>query len=178
MFNALETSKTEQFNSIYYATHQKLYGTVFNLCRDKDLTLDILQKVYLLLWEKWETVAEKGNLYPLLYTYAKNTYIDNLRREKCSRKMTEHIINRVNQESSSVETQYKRKEYLAVINNVLSRLTSRRREVIQLYLEEGLTRKKLAERLSISPNTIDNHLRESLSLLRRELQGYAKTGVD
>jgi DNA-binding NarL/FixJ family response regulator len=47
-----------------------------------------------------------------------------------------------------------------------------------LYLEEGLSRKMLGERLCISPNTVDNHLQESLSLLRRELQIYSKTGID
>ncbi|TKC08068.1 sigma-70 family RNA polymerase sigma factor [Pedobacter polaris] len=178
MFNAFETSKTEQFNTIYYATHRKLHCTVLKLCRDRELTLDILQKVYLKLWEKWDGIADKKDLYPLLFTYCKNTYIDELRRNNCGRIATVHITHIAESHAPSVESQYGRKEYLEVVNNVLLRLTSRRREVVKLYLEEGLTRKKLSERLSISPNTIDNHLRESLSLLRHELRLYLKTGID
>ncbi len=178
MFNALETAKTEQFNKVYYATHQQLYSTVLNLCRDRDLTMDILQKVYLKLWEKWPELSDKKELYPLLFTYCKNVYIDELRRNNCGRKAVDTISRTVNSQSPSVESQYGRKEYLEVVNKVLSRLTSRRKEVIKLYLEEGLTRKKLSERLCISPNTIDNHLRESLSLLRHELRSYLKTGID
>ena len=178
MFNAFETTKTAAFNKIYYATHQKLYSMVLNLCKDKDQTLDILQKVYLKLWERWDDIADKTNLSPLLFTYCKNIYIDELRRTNCGRVATDAIKRTAEIHGPSVESEYGRKEYLEVVNTVLLRLTSRRREVIKLYLEEGLTRKKLSERLCISPNTIDNHLRESLSLLRHELQLYLKTGID
>ncbi|WP_256010883.1 RNA polymerase sigma factor [Desertivirga xinjiangensis] len=173
-----EVSKTAQFNSVYYETHKKLYSTVLKLCRDEEQTFDILQKVYLQLWEKWDTVKDKSNLYPLLFTYAKNMYIDDLRRECRRREAIEDIARTAEISGPDGESQIKRKEYMKAINMVISRLTSRRREVVQLYLDEGLTRKKIAEHLSVSPNTIDNHLQESLNILRRELQPYLETGID
>ncbi len=151
---------------------------MLNICRDKDLASDILQKVYLQLWEKWDNIKDKKNLYPLLFTYSKNIYIDELRKNGCGRAAVANITRTSDINSPSAESQYKRKEYMEAVNSALSGLTARRRQVIQLYLEEGLSRKKLGERLRISPNTVDNHLQESLALLRRELRIYLKTGID
>ena len=178
MFMTAKTLQTEQFNAIYYATHKKLHSIILNICRDNDLTADILQKVYLKLWEEWDNVKDKANLFPLLFTYSKNIYIDDLRKVGCGRAAVANITRTIDTYSPSAESQYKRKEYLEAINSVLSRLTTRRRQVIQLYLEEGLSRKKLAEKLCVSPNTVDNHLQKSLSILRSELQVYLKTGID
>ncbi|MCC8407821.1 sigma-70 family RNA polymerase sigma factor [Mucilaginibacter sp. UR6-1] len=171
--------KTAHFNQLYSTTQPKLYAMVINVCRDKDMALDILQKVYLKLWEKWDTIEPKENLMPLLFTFAKNKYIDELRKNKCARAATASITpDKEDALCPATDAQFNRKEYREVLATVISRLTSRRREVVKLYLEEDLSRKKLAERLKISPNTVDNHLQESLNFIRHELSLYIKAGID
>ncbi len=179
VFMIVKNAKAKQFTSVYHTTHRKLYAAVVNICRDKETALDILQKAYLKLWENWDKITDVTDAFPLLYTYSKNSYIDELRKLSTARKVADAITIASQDECGvSAEVQYKRKEYRSALTMALSRLTSRRREVMHLYLEEDLSRLKLAKKLDISPNTVDNHLQESLAFIRKELKLYLETGID
>jgi len=170
MISSSGPAKKKQFNAIYHATHGKLYNTFLKITRDEALVKDILQQCYLRLWERWEQVSGKDDIYPLLFTYARNIFIDELRKIKARRALAQQISHDNGGTGASEEEHYILKEYLEVVRQAVSRMPARRKEVYQLSLEEGMSRRNIAELLSLSPNTIDCHLQEALKTIRRTLK--------
>ncbi len=62
--------------------------------------------------------------------------------------------------SISVEEELKKKETAQKVNIAKVSLTKRQREILKLYACKGLTVKEVAEELSISPKTVENHRNE------------------
>ena len=52
------------------------------------------------------------------------------------------------------------------------KLTFRQRLVIELYNEQGLSAKEIAEQLQINEQSVYNHLSKALAILRDELRVY------
>ena len=166
MILSLSPAKRKQFNTIYHATHGKLFNTLLKLTKDEALVKDILQQCYLKLWENWEKIADKQDIYPLLFTYSRNIFIDEFRKIKARKTLLQNISHTNEDSTSSEEDHYILKECLATVHNAIKHMPARRREVYELALEEGLSRRNIAELLSLSPNTIDCHLQEAIKTLR------------
>lgn len=165
MILSLSPARGKEFNAIYHATHGRLYNTFLKLTKDETLVQDILQQCYIRLWENWEKIADKTDIYPLLFTYARNIFIDELRKIKSRKAMLQNVDSSEEISVSSHE-HYILKERLATVRSAVNSMPPRRREVYRLALEEGLSRRNIAEQLSLSPNTIDCHLQEAMKTLR------------
>ncbi|SFO77568.1 RNA polymerase sigma factor, sigma-70 family [Chitinophaga sp. YR627] len=165
MILSLSPAKRKEFNTIYHATHGRLYNTFLKLTKDETLVKDILQQCYLKLWENWEQITDKTDIYPLLFTYSRNIFIDELRKIKARKTLLQHI-SASGENSVSSEEHYILKECLATVNTAVKHMPARRREVYKLALEEGMSRRNIADLLSLSPNTIDCHLQEAMKTIR------------
>ena len=158
-------AKRNEFEAIYHATHGRLYNTFMKLTDNQPMTKDILQQTYLKFWEKWDAIGDRSDCYPLLFTYARNIFIDELRKIKVAREWQQHSMQQV-EKKNNTEEQYLLKECQVSIEHAVKNMPARRRAIYRLSQEEGLSRKHIAELLSLSPNTIDCHLQEAMKTLR------------
>ena len=165
MFPSECPARIQEFDSIYHATNGRLYNTFLKMTDSQSMAKDILQQTFLKLWENWEMISDKSDLYPLLFTYARNIFIDELRKVKAARELQQQLIQQ-QEKKISAEDQYLFKEYQASLEHEVKNMPARRREVYQLSQDEGMSRKRIAALLSLSPNTIDCHLQEAMKTLR------------
>lgn len=166
-------SQAAAFTTVYENTHQKLYAVFIHICGDKELTKDILQKTYQVLWEKWDTLQDRDDLFPFLLTVARNTFFDHHRRSSRYKQIVKSLQLRTTEQSPAADLDYARKECRQTISSLMTRLPAKRKQAMELYLEAGLSRVEIAEEMNISPNTVDNQLQKALHFLRREMRGYA-----
>lgn len=171
-----ENSKSTAFTSVYQHTHQKLYAVFINICQDKELTKDILQKTYQVLWEKWETIQDKENLFSYLLTVAKNLFFDHYRKSSKYKQIIRHIKQYSSVNATEADQVYLRKECAQTITGLIKQLPAKRKMATQLYLEAGLSRLEIARQMNVSPNTIDNQLQKALKFLQKEMKAYAGGG--
>lgn len=170
MANQNSTLLKGDFEKIFDQTHGKIYNFLLKLTRNEALAEDLTQNSYLKLWENLDHINLEDNLLPLLYTYAKNLYLSDLRRQKVSNGYLMTIVNK-EEPSESLEDKYIFSEYLKVVHSALRKMPSRRREVYQLCREEGLSHKEISEKMSISISTIEAQMNSALKLIKRELRG-------
>lgn len=58
------------------------------------------------------------------------------------------------------------------VENLISNLPERQKQVFLLHREKGLTYPEIAEELEISKNTVENHMVKALKYLRRNLNNF------
>lgn len=115
-----------------------------------------------------ERVDTEEEMLPLLFSYAKNLVIDNLRKSATEKKHFLHLQlaqDTVTQTEPAIYTA----EHLQQINQVIVRMPIRRRKVFLMRKEEGLTISEIAVKLKITPRAVRKHLSEAVDYLKSNL---------
>jgi RNA polymerase sigma-70 factor (family 1) len=164
---------TAAFQQIYADTYEKVFHFIYRLTAKNDvLTDDIVQNVYLSLWEKIDGVGEGSNL-PLLYTIAKRQLIDHYRKTLAEQAKLAGWMKLLPEEGSNTTTdQLAYKEINKRMEKVLSNMPERRRTIFILCREEGLSHREIAGRMDISIDTVQQQMNLALRSLQKEFRYF------
>lgn len=158
------------FDAIYKAYCQRLYGFVLRFIKQKEDAQEIVQEVFLKIWESRAKIDIYASFEAYLFTTAYNVTISLLRKRLSQDKYIAHIkdIQSINQAEQTIdEVEYN--ELAGKVQSLISQLSPRQQEIFYLSREKGLTHEEIAERLNISVNTVKNHMVSSLKFLRSHL---------
>ena len=155
------------FEAVYQATSAKLYGIILRILRRRDLADEVLQEVYVKIWERAGGFSpEIASPIAWMAAIARNRALDEVRR-KLPASIEDHP--EVQDFDSGAETgldSVLRGEDAKRLKDCLDRLAADRRNmVVQAYCE-GFSRDELAQKYSQPVNTIKTWLRRSLSQLK------------
>lgn len=156
--------------SIIYKEHWELmYIAAYNLVKSKQVSEDIVQDVFVNLWEKRERLVVKTSLKGFLYTSTIYKTYDYFRRNKSA--ITVELLESFNelQQSSDPAKELMDKELNEFIENIINELPERCRVVFNLSRKENLSNKEIAEQLKISIRTVEGHISKALRILRDSL---------
>jgi len=166
-----------------YKLTLKEYKNVFNtlyssLCifankylDNSDLSKDIVQEVFIKLWEKQVTFQSKDHIKSFLYTSVRNKALDVIKSPKY--KKTQKTFQNIEKIESKafflrevvvVETSQ-------IIEKAINTLPKRCAQIIKLSLKE-YSNAQIAEELSISINTIKAQKKIAYKKLRPLLRDY------
>ncbi len=164
------TTAADVFEEIFRDTKDRLYHFVFKLTRNNSDTQDILQESYSRLWERMETIDVSVDVLPLLLTYARNCFIDHLRkRERDQRFLDKLATDELATEVAAAYLSLDLKDKEKLLRVSLEQLPAKRRQIFGLVKEQGLSHKEVAEQLGITTGTVEKQVGLSLRFLRKEL---------
>jgi RNA polymerase sigma-70 factor (ECF subfamily) len=162
---------TAKFNRIFFATKDRLYHFVWKLTQHESDTRDIIQNCYAQLWQKIAAIDDTHDVLPLLFTYARNGVIDHLRKKTRQQIMLSQLQQHTAQvnDASHTELQISYKERLNQLQTSIDLLPAKRKEIFTLVKQQGLSHKKVADQLGISPATVEKQVGLSLQFLRKKM---------
>lgn len=143
-----------------------LYGVVFRILKREELAEEVLQDVFLKVWDKIESYdSAKGKLFTWMVNIARNQAIDKSRsRETSKGKKTDdidYLVNKIDiQENSHLQVD------AIGLKEVLLKLSEDQQFIVsQLYLK-GYTQSEVAAEFDIPLGTIKTRLRLAMIELR------------
>jgi RNA polymerase sigma-70 factor (ECF subfamily) len=158
------------FDAIYKAYCQRLYGFVLKFIKQKEDAQEIVQEVFLKIWESRAKIDVYASFEGYLFATAYNVTISLLRKRLNQDKYIAQLkgIQSINEAEQSIdEVEYN--ELAGKVQSLIGQLSPRQQEIFYLSREKGLTHEEIAERLNISVNTVKNHMVSSLKFLRSHL---------
>lgn len=145
------------FRELYHTFHKRLHYFAFALVKTKEAAEEIVEDVFIRLWNQRSTVTEINNLKIYLYTATKNTALNYL-----SRKARESIIEPFDNIDIALQETGVSPEQIMItaeiyqkIRQAVEALPPRCKMIFKLIREDGLRYKEVSEILNISINTID-----------------------
>lgn len=156
----------QAFAALYDATSAKLFGICLSVLRDRAEAEEVLQDVYVRVWQKADSYAVTGHS-PMtwLITVARNLSIDQLRRRKVRTADLDEVAEiadaRPGPEAAAVAQSER-----ARIATCLGELPSDRADAVRRAYLLGETYADLAARFDVPLNTMRTWLRRSLMSLR------------
>ena len=173
----MDSTDFDRIYAIYFPKLVRFSRTYLLFQEDAE---NLVQDIFLKLWEQYDQIPFNGNLNALLFTIVKNRCIDTLRKncqtqgQYCSLSQVEYkelefklySLQRFDENNLSLP------EIEDIIRHAVDSLPNRCREIFWLSRMEGLKYKEIAERLSISVNTVEGQMAIALRKLKVSLKDY------
>jgi RNA polymerase sigma-70 factor (ECF subfamily) len=165
----------EAVGELYDRHSRLLYGLILRIVRDRSEAEEILQEVFVLVWNRVTTYNPGlGPPAAWLVGIARNRAIDRLRANSARRRAIESA--RIDVESNeNPETDAQVGEQQKAIRQALETLPREQRDLIEEAYFLGFTHSELAERHKLPLGTVKTRIRTGLLALREQL---AQIGVE
>ncbi|MDQ3279058.1 MAG: sigma-70 family RNA polymerase sigma factor [Bacteroidota bacterium] len=164
----LLTDDVEAFDALYNRYSHSLYANIFKLTKNEEAARDILQDVFVVLWEKRFTINVNQPVSNWLFAisyYQSLSYLKKKLREQLLRKAME------DDHFTYSEREADRKENsVEVIKNAIQQLSPQKQKVLIRCKLNGKTYKEVADELSISRHTVKEYLSLAITSLRTILK--------
>ncbi|MDR2774724.1 MAG: RNA polymerase sigma-70 factor [Tannerella sp.] len=155
------------YNKLFMRYYSRLCQYVYTLLENREDAEDVVQELFLNLWNSRKRIEIVENVSGYLFKTAKNIALNHIRSAKNYRLMLE---GRDKTEPYYEENQLETDEFRIALYDCIERLPERSREVLILHRIKGFKQKEIAEKLSISVKTIKNQIWMSLQRLRKCLE--------
>lgn len=165
--NLSPEEKVEQLFRQYYAG---LCKSLYRLLRDTSLAEDIVQEVFLQVWDRRAALQMDAAVGAYLYRSCYNTALNFLKRQK-----QQTDVGRLEEEMAGSETPEKELNLLETESQVMraiAALPPKTRLVFSLSRFEELSYQEIADRLEISVKSVEKHMGIALQRLRESLREY------
>lgn len=172
------TLPEQRFRQIFRALYSSLSFYATRLVQD-DEAEDIVQEAFMELWKRKEDIEDESHikafLYRIVYTRALNvikhrTVVNN--HADSVKKVTQFKLDYYDPEANDVMGYIEGLETRKQINDAISKLPAKCREVFILSYQHDKKNKEIAEQLGISIRTVEVHLYKALKTLRTRLKRH------
>ncbi len=173
-------SVKENFDSIYINNFSRLFLFAKEYVLFDEEAENIVQDIFLMLWEKREALRVDVSLTAYLFTLVKNKCIDFLRHQMVEQMYSENVKHEYNEELNvklfaleSFDHNFSSEEDIeTLLRNAIDKLPERCRLIFIKSRIEGKKYKEIAEELNLSVNTVEGQISIALKKLREELKDY------
>ena len=132
---------------------------------------EIVSDVMVWLWENKEMQAFETSLKSYLFKAVKNRCLTLINRNEVKQRIEKMIFDNLQSQYDDPDF-YVMQELTEKIEEALARLPENIREAFELNRFQNLTYNEIAERLGVSPKTIDYRIQQALKQLRIDLKDY------
>ncbi len=166
----LQKGDVEAFDLIYEKYAGKLYSFGLKYLRSTVETEELVQSVFIKLWENHKNLEKELSFKSYLFTIAYNDICKLFRKRNYMQKFIDEAIYENKHTSSETEERIDYKSTLNRVMQMIDKLPQRQKEIIRKSRLEGKPSKEIAEELKLSPGTVDNYISEALKFIRHQMK--------
>jgi len=158
------------FYNIYERYCKRLYGFVLRYIKNEADAEEIVQEVFVKVWEARSKLDIYSSFESFLFTIAYNSTISLFRKRVCEKKYLEYLkLLQHLEKAPDLIDEIQFNDLNSKVQTLLNELTPRQKEIFLLSREEGLSHEEIAKKLDISVNTVKKHMVNTLAFLRSGL---------
>jgi RNA polymerase sigma-70 factor (ECF subfamily) len=161
---------TLQFEELFKSQYRLLCNISNNIVKNERAAEDIVQEVFIKLWQKREELQIHSNLMGYLYKATVNSSIDYIKNNKNVIPLRQ--VNYYQETDENAEKRVMQKELSRSIEKALKNLPPKCKAIFVLSRYEGMKYKEIAQHLGISVKTVENQMGIALEKLRTELRPF------
>ena len=166
------------FYHLYERYSKRLYGFVYRFIKQETDAEEIVQEVFLKIWETRHKIDAYSSFESLLFTIAYNATMSLFRKRLSEKRYVEHIqsLQQLKKAPDLIE-EVQFNDLNEKVQSLINKLTPRQQEIYQLSRESGLSHQEIAQKLNISPGTVKKHISNILSYLKANLDSSLLTNL-
>lgn len=154
----LQQGNEKAYTRLYDLFSKPLYRNIIRLVKEEDVAQEILQDLFLKIWESRENIIPEKSFKSFLFKVAENLVYAHFRKlAKDSRLIVKLIRSSIEFESSAEDAMIS-KENHALLKKAIENLSPQRKQIYTLCKLEGKSYEEVSSELGISTSTVRDHI--------------------
>lgn len=166
----IKDGNKEAFRQLYDLYSKKIYGFALYYLKSVPEAEEVIQAVFVKLWEGRNEIRENLSLRSFLYKITLN-HIYNYLKHKNVQKSAGAIFQLAEDTDNSTQEHIFYNNLKEHIDLLIEQLPEQRRTAFKLSRMEGLTHEEIAKRMQISVRTVESQVYKAIKFLRKHLKG-------
>lgn len=158
----------DTFRQVFDDCYESLCRYAFTIVKDFDQAEDIVQSIFMKLWEKRESLDITTSVRSYLFRSVYNQCMNQLEHQVIKKKYDAHVMVEPGRDEQAPDVFPD--ELGENIRKAVDALPPQCRSIFIMSRYEELRYSEIADRLGISVNTIQNQVCKALKLLREALK--------
>lgn len=173
LLNLIASGDRNAFEVLFEKEHKKVNSFALRITRSKEQAEEIVQDVFLKIWVNRSNLTGISNWSAYLNTMVRHHSFNFLRRLALEIQAGNEL-GKVNTEiDNTTEKEIEFRGTRALLEEAITSLPAQQQKVYRMCHIEGLKYAETAELLNISAGTVQSHMKQALSSLRKYLARYA-----
>ncbi|RQO75106.1 RNA polymerase sigma-70 factor [Pedobacter sp. KBW06] len=154
---------------IYKRYQPLLYSHAYRRLPDQEEIRDIIQELFITLWDNRSSFQLNGSLASYLYTSVRNRILNLYRSQKVRDSYSLSLKNFMEQGSNITEEALREKELIQLVEQEVAALPPQMRLIFEMSRNLDMSHNEIALELDLSPHTVRTQVRNALRILREKL---------
>jgi RNA polymerase sigma-70 factor (family 1) len=156
------------FRQIFDSYSSRIYYFALKLTHSKVTSEEIVQEIFLKIWNNRETLSTIESFPAYLYTITRNHAFNVLKRIAIEANANAKLVAQLPVHHSDTEEEIIRSDYERLLGRIVDGLPPQQKKVYSLCHQEGLKYEEAAERLNISRLTVKTHMQSALRTIKSQ----------
>lgn len=169
LIKLLKLDNQHAFSELYNRYKGVLHLHAYKKLGDLEAAKDLIQELFIHLWNKRNTLADVKNPSGYLHIMLRNRILDVIAHNKVESKYINSLQTFIGDANYTTDRQIREKEFGLFIEKIINELPLKMREVFIMSRNTGKSHKQIAEELGITESTVKNHVKGALKILRSKL---------
>ena len=165
----LKKGSFSAFDHIFSSYKARLYTFAVGYLKVTEDAQELVQEVFVKVWENREMLDETRSFNSYLFTISKNTILNYFRKKANEQSYIDYIKKNTSLSYNKTEEDLAYEELQEKASRVIEQLPARQKEIYRLSREQGLSNEEIARQLKISKKTVENQVTLALKFLRERL---------
>lgn len=169
--DAIRLDDRRAFEQVFRESYRPLTAYAFRFVRELPTAENIVQDVFLKLWQNRHQLVITTSLAHYLFRSVRNHSLNHLDKTKVRSEYLKMQINRT-EDDEDYSAFYPEIGLLDKIETAIRALPTKRQEIFRMAREEGLKYREIADQLNLSVKTVETQMTLALKQLRDALKEY------
>lgn len=158
LLKQLQKGDTKAYLALYQRYHVLVYHWALKLVKIPQLAEDLVQDVFLKIWQIRERLNPQQSFPAFIYRIARNKAFNLLKKISLDDDLRSRVMTELSDTAESAENKLVWQQYEQLLKSAIDQLPQQRQKVFKLCRQDGKTYDEAAAELGISRNTVKEHM--------------------
>lgn len=171
ILEAISKGDEKAFETFFLYYYPLVKGFICGLLQSQEEAEDISQDIFLMLWNNRSSLNTINNFKSYLFRVCKNAVYRHIERallfKNYQQKQTEKTVSP--SETNEIDDNIHLKELELLVAMAVEKMPPQRKKIYKMSRESGMSSEEIAQTLGINKRTVENHLSQALTDIRKIL---------
>jgi RNA polymerase sigma-70 factor (ECF subfamily) len=172
LIEKIKKGDEKAFETLFHSYYGFLCLYATKILKNDSAAEEIVQDFFVKFWEKREHISIETSIKNYLFRSIKNHSINYIKHNKTKLRYTQKVISE-SEDNYSDDNNFPETELIDKIEESISSLPEKRKEIFRLSRQDGLKYHEIAKKLNISIKTVETQMSLAIKTLRDKLKNYS-----